>query len=74
MEVVVDGDAECVEVPGAVGGRHVPRQLAQGLRHTDRVVLGETPLPAADCPHHRDEHEDGQDDPLYHHQLPGGVP
>jgi len=77
MEIVVDGDTEGVQVRLAVGRRQV-FQLSGGdfpkcLRHGELLLSLLAPSPTADGPDDGHDDQEGQEDALDDHQLPGGV-
>ena len=78
VEVVVDRDAEAVDVCAAVGARDVPLgggDLPQGLGDTELllVLAPPAPAPAEDSPHDGEDDQEGEQHALHDHQLPGGV-
>ena len=78
VEVVVDRDAQAVDVSPAVRAGDVPLgggDLPQGLGDTELVTIltSDTPAPAEDRPHDGEDDEECEEDALDDDQLPGGV-
>ena len=77
MEVVIDGDAECVEVGLAVGRRQVFQpgggDFPESLRHGELLLSLLASSPTADGPDDGHDDEEGEEDALDDDQLPGGV-
>ena len=78
VEVVVHRDAEAVDVGPAVGARDVPLgggDLPQGLGDAELVLVlaPNTPAPTEHGPHDGEDDQEGEEDALHDHQLPGGV-
>ena len=74
VEVVVDRDAEAVDVRVAVGAWDVP--LGGGVLGDAELVLvlaPHIPAPTEDSPHDGEDDQDSEQHTLHDHQLPGGV-
>ena len=71
VEVVVDRDAEAVDVRAAVGARDVP--LSGGDAELVLVMALHKPAPAEDSPHDGEDGQESEQYALYDHQPPGGV-
>jgi len=77
VEVVIDGDAECVEVGLAVGRRQVFQpgggDFPESLRYGELLLSLLASSPTADGPDDGHDDEEGEEDALDDDQLPGGV-